>query len=79
MPNREPNAASIVSWANTVREVGRAADLDRLLAEHSTWLTVERGVAVNTLAAYERALSSCDGRRGRELRDRWCASALIAF
>ncbi|MDQ1500743.1 MAG: integrase/recombinase XerD [Actinomycetota bacterium] len=35
-----------------------AADLDRLLAEHSTWLAVERGVAVNTLAAYQRDLAA---------------------
>jgi len=40
----------------------RAADgppddlLDRLLVEHDTWLTVERGLAVNSLAAYRRDL-----------------------
>jgi integrase/recombinase XerD len=31
-------------------------DLDRLLAEHATWLAIERGVAANTLVAYERDL-----------------------
>jgi integrase/recombinase XerD len=35
-----------------------AADLDRLLAEHATWLAVERGVAANTLAAYQRDLAA---------------------
>ncbi|HEV7862617.1 MAG TPA: site-specific tyrosine recombinase XerD [Acidimicrobiia bacterium] len=35
-----------------------APDLDRLLAEHSTWLAVERGVAINTLAAYQRDLAA---------------------
>jgi integrase/recombinase XerD len=34
------------------------ADLDRLLAEHATWLAVERGVAANTLAAYQRDLAA---------------------
>jgi integrase/recombinase XerD len=33
-------------------------DLDRLLAEHATWLAVERGVAANTLAAYRRDLAA---------------------
>ena len=32
--------------------------LDRLLAEHATWLAVERGVAANTLAAYQRDLAA---------------------
>jgi integrase/recombinase XerD len=32
--------------------------LERLLAEHATWLAVERGVAANTLAAYQRDLSA---------------------
>jgi integrase/recombinase XerD len=31
-------------------------DLARLLAEHESWLAVERGVAANTLAAYRRDL-----------------------
>jgi integrase/recombinase XerD len=30
--------------------------LDRLLAEHDVWLTVERGLATNSLAAYRRDL-----------------------
>jgi integrase/recombinase XerD len=30
--------------------------LDRLLVEHDSWLTVERGLAVNSLAAYRRDL-----------------------
>ena len=34
------------------------ADLDRLLAEHATWLAVERGVAANTLVAYQRDLAA---------------------
>jgi integrase/recombinase XerD len=36
----------------------KAADrsLDRLLAEHDTWLTVDRGMARNTLLAYRRDL-----------------------
>ena len=38
--------------------MGSAADLDRLLAEHATWLAVERGVAANTLAAYQRDLAA---------------------
>jgi len=37
--------------------MGASADLDRLLAEHATWLAVERGVAANTLAAYGRDLA----------------------
>ena len=32
--------------------------LTRLLAEHATWLAVERGLASNTLAAYRRDLAS---------------------
>jgi integrase/recombinase XerD len=38
--------------------ISAAADLDRLLAEHATWLAVERGVAANTLEAYRRDLSA---------------------
>ena len=38
--------------------MGRSAELDRLLAEHATWLAVERGVAANTLAAYQRDLAA---------------------
>ena len=38
-----------------------APDLDRLLAEHATWLAVERGVAANTLAAYRRDLAAYAG------------------
>jgi integrase/recombinase XerD len=34
------------------------AELDRLLAEHATWLAIERGVAANTLAAYGRDLAA---------------------
>ena len=30
--------------------------LEQLLAEHDSWLTVERGLATNTLAAYRRDL-----------------------
>jgi integrase/recombinase XerD len=47
--------------------VAEVTDLDRLLAEHATWLAVERGVAANTLAAYRRdlaAYSSFLRRRG---------------
>ena len=33
-------------------------DLSRLLAEHQTWLAVERGVSANTLAAYRRDLAA---------------------
>ncbi|MEW6475280.1 MAG: site-specific tyrosine recombinase XerD [Actinomycetota bacterium] len=41
-------------------------ELDRLLAEHATWLAVERGVAANTLAAYRRDLAAYAGfLRGR--------------
>src|SRR5581483_2842913 len=36
-------------------------DLDRLLAEHATWLAVERGLAANTLAAYRRDLAAYAG------------------
>lgn len=36
-----------------------------------------RGDLEHALAAYTRALSACDGRKGKELRDRWCAAALI--
>ena len=42
----------------TVRAAAAPPDdlLDRLLVEHDTWLTVERGLAVNSLAAYRRDL-----------------------
>ena len=39
----------------------RASSFDELLAEHDVWLTVERGLAPNSLAAYRRDL-----RRYRE-------------
>jgi integrase/recombinase XerD len=38
--------------------VADTAELDRLLAEHATWLAVERGVAANTLEAYGRDLAA---------------------
>ena len=34
------------------------AELDRLLAEHASWLAVERGWSANTLAAYRRDLAA---------------------
>ena len=37
---------------------GSPETLERLLAEHATWLAVERGVAANTLAAYRRDLAA---------------------
>jgi integrase/recombinase XerD len=42
----------------TVRAADAPPDdlLDRLLVEHDTWLTVERGLAVNSLSAYRRDL-----------------------
>jgi integrase/recombinase XerD len=44
--------------------------LDQLLAEHETWLTVERGLADNTLAAYRRDLRHyADYLRSRGERD----------
>ncbi len=46
------------------RPGGGPDELDRLLAEHATWLAVERGLAVNSLAAYRRDL----GRYARFLR-----------
>jgi integrase/recombinase XerD len=51
----------------TVREADRSADrLEKLLAEHDTWLTIERGLAANSLAAYRRDLR----RYAEFLRDR---------
>jgi integrase/recombinase XerD len=45
-------------------------NLDRLLAEHATWLAVERGVAANTLAAYGRDLAAYAAfLRGREVTE----------
>src|SRR5438445_13340414 len=41
--------------------MGSGAELDRLLAEHATWLAVERGVAANTLVAYGRDLAAYAG------------------
>jgi integrase/recombinase XerD len=41
--------------------VVEAPDFDRLLAEHATWLAVERGVAANTLTAYQRDLAAYAG------------------
>jgi integrase/recombinase XerD len=38
--------------------VVEAPGLDRLLAEHASWLAVERGVAANTLEAYQRDLAA---------------------
>jgi integrase/recombinase XerD len=35
-----------------------AEELARLLAEHDSWLTVERGLSANTLAAYRRDLGT---------------------
>ncbi|HEX5614939.1 MAG TPA: site-specific tyrosine recombinase XerD [Acidimicrobiia bacterium] len=46
-------------------------ELARLLAEHEVWLTVERGLAVNSLAAYRRDL----GRYAAFLRARGAAPA----
>ena len=44
--------------ASPASRKARASDLDRLLAEHATWLAVERGAAANTLAAYQRDLAA---------------------
>ena len=44
--------------------------LDRALAEHATWLTVERGLRPNTLAAYRRDLRTYVGfLRSRGIAD----------
>ena len=48
------------------------AGLDELLAEHESWLAVERGLAQNTLAAYRRDLrgyATFLRDRGREAED----------
>jgi integrase/recombinase XerD len=42
-----------------------SADLERLLAEHATWLAIERGVAANTLVAYQRDLAGYAAFLGR--------------
>lgn len=49
----------------------RPDGLDRLLAEHTDWLTVERGLAPNSLAAYRRDLR----RYARFLRSNGVADA----
>jgi integrase/recombinase XerD len=41
--------------------MGGADQLERLLAEHATWLAVERGLATNTLTAYRRDLIAYAG------------------
>ncbi|MCL4292647.1 MAG: site-specific tyrosine recombinase XerD [Acidimicrobiia bacterium] len=53
----------------TTGPAGGADVLDGLLAEHATWLAVERGLAANSLAAYRRDLS----RYARFLRSHGCA------
>ncbi|MGH9043013.1 MAG: tyrosine-type recombinase/integrase, partial [Acidimicrobiia bacterium] len=52
-------------------ETGAEPDrLSRLLAEHQTWLTVERGLSANTLAAYRRDLGAYGSfLRGRGVDD----------
>jgi hypothetical protein len=35
------------------------------------------GKDAEALDSFARAASSCDGRKGKELRDRWCAAALL--
>ncbi len=47
-----------VTGRGATADLAAGPDLERLLAEHATWLAVERGVAANTLAAYRRDLAA---------------------
>ncbi|HEV8626774.1 MAG TPA: site-specific tyrosine recombinase XerD [Acidimicrobiia bacterium] len=56
--------------------------LERLLGEHATWLAIERGVAANTLAAYQRdlvAYSAFLRRRGSADVDRLTEADVDAY
>lgn len=54
--------------------------LGRLLDEHAVWLTVERGLAVNTLAAYRRDLRRYAGYlRTRGIDDPGCVSERVVI